>query len=327
MIQQPRPRKDSTSGVGPTIQFPITVFLPCTWAFAKLCESVNRNLTRPLALALLSATTATAATWQAAVDAAIANRPGTALIANVTAGQIVAAKNRNLADNSSAHPGSAIKPFPLAALIDAGVLPARADWICTGHLTIAGHNLACTHPKSAAPLDAVSALAYSCNEFFAHFASAIPPDRLRSVLTTYGFEAQLAATNDDLRLQALGETDVRITPTRLLAAYRRLALARRENRAAFQPIFQGMEASVEYGTSRAAAIPGWKIAGKTGTSPEFGWFAGYAPADRRGSGSGDAAPLAHEILARYREVESPGEISVDGHRYLLDDYIAGVLAG
>ena len=181
-------------------------------------------------------------------------------------------------------------------------------------------------------------MAYSCNEFFAHFAALIPPDRLRTVLTSYGFDA---STTDDVRLQALGETAVRITPIRLLAAYRRLALARRDNRAAMQLVFRGMEASVEYGTSRAAAIPGWRIAGKTGTGPEYGWFAGYAPADRpewvflvavpRGSGSGDAAPLAHDILARFRGVEAPPHeatyVSVEGRRYPLDRYVAGVLAG
>ena len=285
-------------------------------------------------LALLAATTAYAATWQSAVDAAMAGRPGTALVAQVTNGQIVAAWNRNVADNALAYPGSAIKPFALAALIDAGLLPTHADWICTGHLTIAGHNLACTHPKSAAPLDAVSALAYSCNEFFAHFAASIPPDRLRAFLSSYGFDATTAT---DPRLQALGESAVRITPAGLLGAYRKLALARRDNRASLQLVFQGMEASADYGTSRAAAIPNWKIAGKTGTGPEYGWFAGYAPADHpewvflvavpRGSGSGDAAPLAHDILERFRGAEAPGEVSVEGRRYALDDYVAGVLAG
>ncbi len=287
-----------------------------------------------LALALVTATAATPATWQTAVDAAMAGRPGTALVARVADGQIVAAHNRQLADTASAHPGSAIKPFTLAALIDAGVLPAHADWLCSGHLIIGGHNLACTHPKSAVPLDAVSALAYSCNEFFAHFAQSLPPDRLRATLTTYGFDATLTA---DPRLQALGEASVLTTPTRLLAAYRKLAQARCENRASLRPVFQGMEASAEYGTSRGAAIAGWPIAGKTGTGPEYGWFAGYAPADRpewvflvavlHGSGSGDAAPLAHDILARYKEVSPPGEVNVEGRRYHLDDYVAGILAG
>ena len=276
--------------------------------------------------------------WQAAVDeSANAHDNAIALVARVSDGQIVAARNRTLAENTLAFPGSAIKPFVLAALIDAGTLPAHPDWVCTQRLNIAGHNLACTHPKSATPLDPVSALAYSCNQYFAHFAGQLPPERLRSALSTYGFDAQLAVSSDDLRLQALGEIDVRISPARLLSAYRRLALARRENRPSLRPVFAGMEASAEYGTSRGASVPGWRIAGKTGTGREYGWFAGYAPADRpewvlvvaipRGSGSGDAAPLAHEILARFHSAPDPRQVNVEGHLYSLDDYVAGVLAG
>jgi stage II sporulation protein D len=289
-------------------------------------------------LAFLAAAVADAATWQSAVDSAMGNHPGVALIAKVADGQIVASYHRSLADSTQAHPGSAIKPFTLAAFIDAGILPSHPDWPCSGHLTLAGHNLTCTHPKSAAPLDAVAALAYSCNEFFAHFAAAIPPDRLRAVLSSYGFDTEPTSTP---QLQALGETAVRITPTGLLGAYRKLALARLQNRAAIQLVFRGMEASAEYGTSRAAAIPNWPIAGKTGTSPEYGWIAGYAPADRpdwvflvaipRGSGSGDAAPLAHDILARYRDsgpdAPDPSQVNIEGSLYSLDDYVAGVLAG
>jgi stage II sporulation protein D len=37
--------------------------------------------------------------------------------------------------------------------------------------------------------------------------------------------------------------------------------------------------------------------------------------------------LAHDILARFREVAGPGEINVEGRRYTLDDYVAGVVAG
>ncbi len=261
----------------------------------------------------------------------MAGRSGAAVVMNVADGRVEGVWNGDVAATA---PGSAIKPFTLAALMDAGVLPARADWVCSGHLNIDGHNLACTHPKSAAPLDAVAALAYSCNEFFAHFAVSIPPERLRAVLMGYGFEV---ATGGDVRLMALGEAGVRITPLGMAAAYCKLALARRENRASLRTVFQGMEASAEYGTSRGASIEGWKIAGKTGTGPEYGWFAGYAPADRpdwvilvavpRGSGSGDAAPLAHEILSRYRQITPPGEVNVEGRIYSLDDYAAGVLAG
>jgi stage II sporulation protein D len=47
----------------------------------------------------------------------------------------------------------------------------------------------------------------------------------------------------------------------------------------------------------------------------------------KGSGSGDAAPVAHDVLAGYREVSPPGAVNVHGKRYALEDYVAGVLAG
>ncbi|MEG6511389.1 penicillin-binding transpeptidase domain-containing protein [Desulforamulus ruminis] len=83
-------------------------------------------------------------------------------------------------------------------------------------------------------------------------------------------------------------------------------------------ITQGMISSVEWGTATAAAIPGVKVAGKTGTaetksekdpnSLPHAWFVGFAPADqpsialavvveKAGSGAVVAAPIAREVMA------------------------------
>jgi penicillin-binding protein 1A len=42
---------------------------------------------------------------------------------------------------------------------------------------------------------------------------------------------------------------------------------------------QVLEQVVQRGTGRSAAVPGWNVAGKTGTAEEFGdaWFVGYTP--------------------------------------------------
>ena len=75
------------------------------------------------------------------------------------------------------------------------------------------------------------------------------------------------------------------------------------------------------GTGRAAAVPGIAVAGKTGTAPALdgsrsthAWFVGYAPADapeialvvflNRGTGAGNAAPLAGRIFKQYFALKS-----------------------
>jgi cell division protein FtsI/penicillin-binding protein 2 len=104
----------------------------------------------------------------------------------------------------------------------------------------------------------------------------------------------------------------------MLAAYRRLALARLDNSntsPAHRIVFEGLEGSTDFGMGRGAQSEGPKVAGKTGTAAAregpwtHGWFLGYSPADKpeivmvvfleRGRGPVEAAEVAHKVFEAY----------------------------
>jgi penicillin-binding protein 2 len=217
-------------------------------------------------------------------------------------------------------PGSTMKPFALAALLEARKLRPEETFRCLGALRIAGRSFACSHPPSAAPLGVRAALAYSCNCFTAHFAARFEPGELARYLERAGLASRTglggakeatgsvapAPAGEPSQLQALGEGSVRVTPLGLALAYRFLAVQ------APEPVLAGLEDAAEYGTARLAAVKGWKVAGKTGSvrdasGARIAWFAGFAPSrapevalavSLQGlSGGGDAAPVAARIFA------------------------------
>lgn len=169
----------------------------------------------------------------------------------------------------SALPGSTVKPFLNAS----GVFP------CRGALRIGGHRLDCTHPRTAAPLTGDEALVLSCNHYFAALALRTQPrDQQRALVA---FNATLAATDEQRQLQALGHWGVAATPLAMARAYRELLRGER-----------------------------WKLldGGKTGTTAQAAWFAGWAPRERPrfvaavmtgGRGSVDARPFAEALLSRW----------------------------
>ena len=237
-------------------------------------------------------------------------RHGAAIVLDAQSGRGIAAHDPELASKLPLPPGSTLKPFVLAALIESGKLRPGERWRCTGELTITGRSMACSHPPLAAPLDVRAALAYSCNSFVAHFAERFGDGELPLVLARYGVEPGLRP--HDVRLLALGEDGILVTAATLAAMYRRFAL--RATRSVLAPIVGGMEDAVEFGTAQRARVPGFRIAGKTGSvvSPDGAhraWFAGFAPCQspkvvvavmlQARSGGADAAPVAGRILEAY----------------------------
>jgi cell division protein FtsI/penicillin-binding protein 2 len=243
---------------------------------------------------------------QSALERAMAGRPGAALVAEVASGRLLASYHPEVARSHAASPGSALKPFTLAAWMDSHRGAAPGQWACPRQLRLSGRRLDCTHPVLAAPLDASSALAYSCNCYFAHLAGQLDPAEFARALRHVAAQVSTASTPDELQMQAIGEWGVLVTPSEMLAAYCRLA------QSGVRPaILAGLEGAVAFGSAQPAAAPGLTVAGKTGTGVGHAWFAGFAPAAapevvvvvflEQGRGGSDAAPLAGEILRAWRQ--------------------------
>jgi hypothetical protein len=170
----------------------------------------------------------------------------------------------------SALPGSTVKPF----------LPLDGVAVCQGELRIGVHRLDCTHPPALGPLGGRDALMLSCNHYFAAIALRMSPENLRQALRD--FAPSLAYTDDQRRLQALGHWGVSATPLALARAYARLLY-----------------------TDRARFLP---EGGKTGTTAQGAWFAGWHPPDRPrlvgavltgGRGYADARPAALRLFEKW----------------------------
>lgn len=268
-------------------------------------------------------------TLQRAADHAMAGKSGALVVIDVATSRLLAGYHLGVAGQRVALPGSSIKPFTLIALLESGKINDQTTMMCKRSLSVGAHQLNCTHPDVKQPFDPATALAYSCNTYFARLATRLSPAELRDTFLKFGLGSPsglslnevagsipLAATEVELQLQAIGEGGILVTPLELLRAYQKMALLASNHDAKLAPVFAGLEGSAAYGMGHLAQPAGpIKVAGKTGTSLvregswRHGWFAGYAPADKpqialvvfleEGHGPTDAASAAREVFAAY----------------------------
>ena len=258
-----------------------------------------------------------AADLQRAMDSAMAGRAGAAVVLDIDTGRILASYHPEVAARRLTRPGSAVKPFTLLSLLVSGSPPRTL--ICARKLQIGPRQMDCSHPPTPEPFDAVAALAYSCNYYFATLAAGLRSSDLVETFTRAGLVSRTGlyageavgeiappSSVEQRQLLALGEANILITPLELVYAYRKLAL--KNNRI----VSEALEAATEYGTARLARPPGVRVAGKTGTASDPGsgqihaWFAGFAPAEsprialmvflEQGVGGRDAAPIARRLI-------------------------------
>jgi penicillin-binding protein 2 len=287
-----------------------------------------------LAAKTLAAAQPASSTLQPAVALAMAGHRGAAVVLDVHSGRVLAADHLDVAGRRLAHPGSSLKPFTLLALLQAGKVDEHTALMCKRRLSLGGHRLDCTHPQTTQPLDPSAALAYSCNSYFTSVATRLTPAQLRDSFLHDGFSSTtalvpdevtgnvaLAASPEQLQLQAIGEWGIEVTPLELLHAYRNIALLQASRNEKLTPLFDGLQQSVSYGMGRVAQPAAtMKVAGKTGTAPAdegpwtHAWFAGYAPAENpqivlvvfleKGHGGADAAGVARQIFAGFADARN-----------------------
>jgi cell division protein FtsI/penicillin-binding protein 2 len=178
-------------------------------------------------------------------------------------------------------PGSVLKPWWLAYALEHGIVRPETAVYCRRNLRVGARLLPCTHPADQAVFTAETALAESCNTWFAELGRRYTGAQLEAAMQS----ARLPhlplqeATAEQRELAVLGLYGTGVSPLELARAY--LELLR--HLPPESPVMQGLRGSVRYGMANPAAVPGLDILGKTGTASNpseawtHGWFAGALP--------------------------------------------------
>lgn len=261
------------------------------------------------ALWLSLGATAFAASASEALAKALRGTQAAGVVIDLKSGVLLARVGRE----SRATPGSTIKPLLLEYALEHGVIAAGTQVFCDRRLRIAGRNVDCTHPANRSVFTAESALAESCNRYFAELGRRFSGESLEQALRASRLEHRsvAAAGAEELELTSLGLENVTSTPLELAEAYRGLALKLPEG----GPVERGLRESVDFGMAHPAAVDGIVILGKTGTAKDrgeswtHGWFAGVLPGRMvvvifvpHGDG-GTAAGLARAFFAETRTAD------------------------
>ena len=215
----------------------------------------------------------------------------------------------NLATQGERQPGSSFKPFVLAAALKAGISPLttllskKATINAGGRLWVVNNY----EGEYLGPIDLAKATAYSDNTVFAQLTNVVGPKNVADTAAEFGISTPLQA------YFAIGLGAEPATPLDMARAYSVFANGGsridgsifgnvprvvecysvqhrrcKENKPVAHTVMTSTQAAIEdqllqgvisYGTGVRAQIPGRAVAGKTGTTENFGdaWFVGFTP--------------------------------------------------
>jgi peptidoglycan glycosyltransferase len=296
---------------------------------------------------------------RAAVEA-LAGRYGGVAVIRPSDGEVLALAG--IAYSAPQPPGSVFKIVTLAGALEAGVVKTTSTYPVRTSATLEGVELENAHGEACGGTIR-TAFAHSCNSVFAPIGARLGAERLVAAAERFGFNEDPALAGaqrstipaageigDDLAVgsTAIGQGQVLATPLAIATVAGAIAMdglrvhptlrkgaaperTRATSAKVAKAIGRFMRAVVKSGTGVGAAIPGVKVAGKTGTAelrdttnddpdpadPEAppvddrtdtdAWFAAYAPAARprvavsvllvgQGAGGETAAPAARLVL-------------------------------
>ena len=246
---------------------------------------------------------------------------------------------RNRAVTDMLEPGSSIKPFVVAAALESGRFH-KASRIDTegGSWVYGGVSVDDSQPQGV--LDMAGVLAKSSNVAMAKIARELEPQQLWGTMTRFGFGHVTASQFPGESAGSLPHYSnwrwatvaslsrgyaLAVTPLQLAQAYavlgslgvtRPVSLLKVEGEVPGQRVMSAsnarvmlslLESVVSEGTASRAAIPGYRVAGKTGTAQRARTGARGYDTDRHVAVFGGLAPASNPRLAAVVVIDDPRE--------------------